>query len=149
MQHFVHFPHILLTFLIRVAIFLFIYCSYMVLQKDVREFDSSCPPKADASLKPGEFEVGATEVVRSRAYLLSAVCGPLCTLTHLAENTRRVEDQRSFVYVLERTQRWRAPVTLQSIFKVLTKLFFIKVLHYFSFYSNFLPPLSSYSRNCT
>ncbi|CAI5653673.1 LOW QUALITY PROTEIN: AT-rich interactive domain-containing protein 4B [Oreochromis niloticus] len=25
---------------------------YMVLQKDVREFDSSCPPKADASLKP-------------------------------------------------------------------------------------------------
>lgn len=57
----------------------------MVLQKDVREFDSSCPPKADASLKPGEFEVGATEVVRSRAYLLSAVCGPLCTLTHLAE----------------------------------------------------------------
>lgn len=69
----------------------------MVLQKDVREFDSSCPPKADASLKPGEFEVGATEVVRSRAYLLSAVCGQLCTLTHLAENTRRVEEQRSFV----------------------------------------------------
>lgn len=121
----------------------------MVLQKDVREFDSSCPPKADASLKPGEFEVGATEVVRSRAYLLSAVCGQLCTLTHLAENTRRVEEQGSFVYVLERTQRWRAPVTLQSIFKVLTKLFFIKVLHYFSFYSNFFPPLSSYSRNCT
>uniref|UniRef100_A0A3Q4I6E0 AT-rich interaction domain 4B n=1 Tax=Neolamprologus brichardi TaxID=32507 RepID=A0A3Q4I6E0_NEOBR len=25
---------------------------YTVLQKDVREFDSSCPPKADASLKP-------------------------------------------------------------------------------------------------
>lgn len=134
--------------LIRVAVYLFIFCSNMVLQKDIREFDSSCPPKADASLKPGEFEVGATEVVRSRAYLLSAVCGPLCTLTHLAENARRVEDQRSFVFVLERTQRWRAPVTLQSIFKVLTRLV-IKVPRYFSFYFNFFPPLSSYSRNCT
>lgn len=39
--------------LIRVAVFF----SYMVVRKDIRELNSDCPPKADAGLKPGEFNV--------------------------------------------------------------------------------------------
>ena len=34
-----------------------VFCSNTVLRKDVREINGDCPPKADATLKPGELKL--------------------------------------------------------------------------------------------
>lgn len=48
-----------------------LFCSYMVLRKDVREINIDSTPKADASLKPGEF----TEVYKNSIWQsLSTKC---------------------------------------------------------------------------
>lgn len=97
----------------------------MVLRKDIREMNCDSPPKADAGLKPGEFNVKLRGVnfilellhVSSHCLLWAGPCADTfvrkCVQSGLQQGRLKKE---KFCFCSGGMQQWITPVTVESIY---------------------------------